>query len=315
MATMPEINQPETSAPKLPLVVSVILNTNRRDDTLECLRSLAQSTYENHREIVLDNGSSDGSVEVIQAEMPQVRIIRLEKNLGYAGNNNVGIEAALEIGADWVFVLNEDTILDAHCIERLVSGVDGDPRVGVVGPLVYHHDEPQVIQSAGGRLDHTWQSIHIGQNEPDLGQFPAPLRVDWITGCSVMFRRAVIEQVGMLDERFFYYWEEVDWCRRAAEAGWELMVIPGARLWHKGVSRNYAPSANVTYYATRNRLLLMHKHHASSAAWAQVLGEQLRTLAGHTYRSRRLSPGPHGSAILQGIGDYFRGRWGMRRTK
>lgn len=310
------LNNSHTEANKLlqPLVVSVILNTNRKADTLECMRSLAQSTYPNHRAIVLDNASTDGSVEAIEAEFPEVHIIRLQHNLGYAGNNNAGVDAAMQMGANWVLVLNEDTILATDCIQNMVVEAERDHQVGVVGPLVYHHDEPKVIQSAGGRLDETWQSIHIGQNQVDQGQFSSPQPVDWITGCSIMVRRSVIEQVGALDERFFYYWEEVDWCRRAAEAGWKILMVPGAHLWHKGVSRNYTPSANVTYYATRNRLLFMHKHKASPAAWRRVLVEDLRILAAYTYHSRNIALGPHRKAMLQGLSDYFRGRWGMRRT-
>ncbi len=101
-----------------PFVISVILNTNRREDTLECLGSLMNSSYSNHRAIVLDNQSTDGSVGAIRAAFPEVEIVELEKNYGYAGNNNVGIQYALEQGADWVFVLNEDTILAEDCLSK-----------------------------------------------------------------------------------------------------------------------------------------------------------------------------------------------------
>ena len=219
-----------------PLVVSVILNTNRRDDTLECLRSLAATTYRSHVALVLDNASTDGSVEAIRAEFPDVRIHRLEQNLGYAGNNNVGIEQALALGADWVFVLNEDTVLARDCLERLVEAGQQDERVGIVGPMVYHHLEPRVIQSAGGALSRDWSSFHLGQNALDEGQFPSPHQVDWISGCAILVRRAVIERVGTFDARYFYFWEETEWCLRASRAGWRVLHVPGAHLWHKGVS-------------------------------------------------------------------------------
>ena len=152
-----------------PLVISVILNTNRREDTLQCLDSLQRSTYPNHKIIVLDNHSTDGSVAAIQNAYPEVQIVNLEKNLGYAGNNNVGIEIALKQGADWVFVLNEDIILEASCLEKLIEVGECDPGIGILGPLVYHHSEPAVIQSAGGLLGKYWQSIHLGKDEADRG--------------------------------------------------------------------------------------------------------------------------------------------------
>jgi GT2 family glycosyltransferase len=174
-----------------PYVITVILNTNRREDTLACLASLERGTYANHRIIVLDNASTDGSVEAIRSAFPAVEIIALADNRGYAGNNNVGIAAALERGADWVFVLNEDTILAPACLEELIRVGESDPRIGIVGPMVYHHDEPTVIQSAGGRLGRNWESQHIAQNEPDTQQFVSPRAVDWISGCAILVPRRV----------------------------------------------------------------------------------------------------------------------------
>jgi len=135
-----------------PYIITVILNTNRREDTLACLASLGRNTYRDHHIIVLDNASSDGSVPAIRSAFPAVQIIALTENLGYAGNNNVGIKAAMAQGADWVFVLNEDTILDPVCLEQLINIGESDTKTGIVGPIVYHHDEPTIIQSAGGVL-------------------------------------------------------------------------------------------------------------------------------------------------------------------
>ena len=137
-----------------PTVTAVILNTNRREDTLACLTSLGRSAYPNLSVIVLDNASNDGSVEAIHTHFPTVQVVPLTTNTGYAGNNNVGIEIALKQQVAWVLVLNEDTILDPACIATLVAAGESDPRIGMVGPTVYHHDEPNIIQSAGGRLSY-----------------------------------------------------------------------------------------------------------------------------------------------------------------
>jgi GT2 family glycosyltransferase len=297
-----------------PLLFTVILNTNRREDTLACLESLLNNSYTNHRALVLDNASSDGSVEAIQARYPTVTVISLEKNLGYAGNNNVGIQAALAQGAEWVFVLNEDTILAEDCLAELVTAAKADPQIGILGPMVYHHNEPAVIQSAGGKLGPKWESIHIGQNELDQGQFNHIRPVDWVSGCAILVRREVIEQIGMLDERFFYYWEETEWCLRTSQAGWKILHVPQAKLWHKGVQRDYRPNPNVTYYSTRNRLLMIQKHHAPLpirfAAWSQML----RTLFSWSLRPKWREMRPHRDAMWQGVQDYLRRRWGKREV-
>jgi GT2 family glycosyltransferase len=294
----------------LPLVVTVILNTNRREDTLACLDSLQASSYPQNKIIVLDNNSSDGSVEAIQDQFPQVQIISLEENLGYAGNNNVGVEFAVNQGADWVFVLNEDTILDPECISRLVEVGESDPNIGIVGPMVYHHDEPDVIQSAGGMLGPYWESVHLAKNEKDTGQFVGPHLVEWISGCAIMVKRAAIDQVGMIDQRFFYYWEETEWCLRIGKAGWRIVHVPGAKIWHKGVQRDYHPKPSVTYYSTRNRLLMLAKHHAPLRVWIYALFNVLRTLTSWTIKPKWRSMREHRDAMWKGMADFLRRRWG-----
>jgi GT2 family glycosyltransferase len=295
-----------------PYIVTIILNTNRRQDTLECLASIGRSNYRNQKVLVLDNASNDGSAEAIRAAFPNIQILELAENLGYAGNNNVGIVAAMKAGADWVFVLNEDTILSSDCLAHLVEVAESDPRVGIVGPMVYHHEEQDMIQSAGGRLDHSWNALHIGQNQLDQGQFNQPKQVEWISGCAIMVRRSVIEEVGALDERFFYYWEETEWCLRAREHGWRIVHVPQARLWHKGVRRDYRPEPSVTYYSTRNRLLMMSKHRAPLAAWILAWGQLARTLISWSVKPIWKSMRPHRDAMWRGILDFLCRRWGRK---
>jgi GT2 family glycosyltransferase len=295
----------------LPLVISVILNTNRREDTLECLDALNRSTYPNQKVIVLDNHSEDGSVEAISSKFSSVQIMSLEENLGYAGNNNLGIKIALDQGADWVFILNEDTILDEECITNLVSVGASDESIGVLGPMVYHHDEPYVIQTAGGKFGPRWEMYHLAVDELDNGQFKDPHRVDWISGCGIMVRREVIEQVGMIDERYFYFWEETEWCLRAGKKGWKVMHVPQAKLWHKGVQYNHQPKPSVTYYATRNRLLTLAKHHAPLSTWVFTWGQLLRTLTSWTLRPKWRSKREHRIAMWRGIVDFLFRRWGQ----
>ena len=298
-----------------PLVIAVILNTNHREDTLACLGSLQRQDYGNLRVIVLDNASTDGSVEAIQCQYPAVQIIGLTQNLGYAGNNNTGIQAAVAQGADWVYVMNEDIVLAEDSIRQLVCQSQMDPRVGMAGPLVYHFTQPTVVQSAGGWMSRTWQSFHYGQNEPDQGQFTQPRPVDWISGCAILVRREVIEQAGMLDERFFYYWEETEWCVRAARHGWKLLFVPQSKIWHKGVQVDYAPSPNVTYYWTRNWFLLLAKHRAPLTAWLYACLTIGRNLLVWTLKPKWRSKRGHRDAMWQGTLDFLQSRWGMRPVR
>lgn len=295
-----------------PYVIAVILNTNRREDTLACLASLQESRYANFKAIVLDNASTDGSVEAIGSRYPHAEIIALTDNRGYAGNNNVGIAAALAQGADWVLVLNEDTVLDPDCIGRMVAAGQADDQIGIVGPLVYHHDEPTVIQSAGGAMDSRLNAWHVGENQPDSGQFQQIRAVDWVSGCAIMVHREVIEAVGMLDERFFYYWEETEWCLRSRRAGWRIVHVAQAKLWHKGVQRNYRPSANVTYYNTRNHLLMAQKHKAPLWVQAYLWLQIVRTLISWTVKPKWRDQRDHRDAMWQGVRDFQMGRWGKR---
>jgi GT2 family glycosyltransferase len=294
----------------LPFVITIILNTNRREDTLACLESLLANTYWNHKAIVLDNHSTDGSVKEIRSAFPQVQILELEQNLGYAGNNNVGIRAAMQQRADWIFVLNEDTVLAPDCLAQLIEVGERDSRIGVLGPMVYHHDEPDVIQSAGGVLGRYWQSIHLAKDESDHGQYSHPHAVEWISGCAILVRRLVIEGVGMIDERFFYYWEETEWCLRAGKAGWRIVHVPQAKIWHKGVQRNYHPKPTLTYYSTRNRLLMLSKHRAPFRAWAFTCIQLLRTLTSWTIRPKWRHLHTHRAAMWRGLVDFLYHRWG-----
>lgn len=295
-----------------PLVIVLVLNTNRREDVLACLASLRISAYRNWKAVVLENGSTDGSCEAIQRDFPEVHLVPLARNLGYAGNNNLGLTEALASGADWILLLNEDTVVAPDCLSKLIEAGEADPRIGIVGPMVYHFDAASVIQSAGGKLDRVWSGVHIGQNELDRGQYRETRAVDWISGCGILIRAVMLREIGCLDERYFYYWEETELCIRARAHGWKVVHVPSARIWHKGVQKNYRPSPSVTYYDTRNRLLTLSKHHAPASAWLGTCLQLARTLTSWSLRPKWRDKRTHRDAMWQGITDYWRGRFGPR---
>lgn len=301
----------EDANPPAPLVACVILHFNRPQDTLACVTSLHASRNARLLIIVLDGGPpGDPALAVVRDSYPSIDIVCLPTNLGYAGNNNIGIDHALSRGAEWVFLLNDDTVVAPDAVAQLVEAGKSDSRVGIVGPTVYHFDEPSIIQSAGGAVTAGWDAVHHGQNEVERGQFPTQRLVSWISGCALMVRRELIAEVGMLDERFFLYWEEVEWCLRAGRAGWHVMHAPTAHVWHKGVRRDYRPGPAVTYYSTRNHLLMLAALGAPRSARLMILARMMRTLVSSTVRPRWRSKRAHRDAMWQGVMDYWRGRFG-----
>lgn len=288
-------------------VAIVVLNYRRFAETRECLASVFAGSYPNAGVILLDLGSTRDQLKSLRERHPRLRIVPLSENRGYAGNNNLGIRLALEDGADWVLLLNDDIRIAPDAVAGLTAAGEADARVGIVGPLVYHHDRPTVIQSAGGRLDPRWWPRHLDANEPDRGQLTAPRRVDWVTGCAIQIRRVVVERVGFLDERFFTYWEETEFCLRATRAGWAILNVPEARVWHKGGQGDASPQ--VAYYMVRNRLFFLARHRAPLTAWWSAWAEPLRTVASLTLRPGR-DAAPMRAAILRGMRDFLRQRGG-----
>jgi GT2 family glycosyltransferase len=294
-----------------PSVAAIVLNYRRPDDTLECLASLGRDVYPDRTSILLDFGSGESELAAILQSFPWVQVISLPENRGYAGNNNVGIRAAMERGVEWILLLNEDTVLDPHCLSRLVETGESDIRNGILGPLVCRDDQPHLIQSAGGVLSRRWESVHLARNEADRGQFPQPHEVDFVTGCAILLRRQVVERIGLLDERFFLYWEETDLCLRARRAGWRIVNVPRAKVRHKGATQDDKPSPKVVYFMTRNRLLLMSKHNASAGAWFAVWTQMLKSLLLSTLKRRgEGTTAEHRMAVLRGGLDFLRQRWG-----
>jgi GT2 family glycosyltransferase len=299
----------------LPKVAIIILNWNGLADTLACLESLYRMDYPNSEIIVVDNGSVDESVPVIPKRFPAVTLIENGKNMGFTGGNNVGLRHALAQGADYALLLNNDTEVAPDFLRQLVQAMEADPTVGIAGPTIYYHEQADVIWSAGGAIDWRRGSTRmVGLNERDEGQFGAePHTVDFVTGCATLVRQAVMEQVGLLDERFFAYYEETEWCVRVRQAGFKIVHVPQAKVWHKIPLDGRESSPLVHYYMTRNRLLFLKATGAGLRAWLHTLiAEYLRTLISWSVQPKWRCKQAQRRAMLQAIGDTWRGRWGKQ---
>jgi hypothetical protein len=305
----------ENSTDLWPRVSIIILNWNGLDDTLACLESLSQVDYPNFAIVVVDNGSCDGSTATIRRRFPAVTLLENAENLGFTGGNNVGLKLALAQGADFALLLNNDTLVAPNFVRRMVETATADARTGIVGPTIYYYDQPDVIWSAGGSINWRKGSTHmIGLGQQDRGQFGAhPHERDFVSGCAMLVHRQVLEQVGLLDDRFFAYYEETEWCVRAARAGFKIVHVPTAHIWHKISPSARADSPLVHYYMTRNRLLFLKSTGAGVRTWLHtLLIEYLRTLLSWTVKPRWRKKNPQRRAMLQAIGDAWRGRWGKQ---
>jgi GT2 family glycosyltransferase len=261
-----------------PLVSVIVLNWNGREDTLECLESVLNIDYSTYEVVVVDNGSTDGSVAAIRTRYPKINLIETGKNLGYAEGNNVGIRAALNRNASFVFLLNNDTIVHPQILRNFVKVAAEIPNAGVFSARIYYKSEPRRIQYAGAEwLKGEGNFIHIGRDETD-----ADIRQDLVndtayaSGCAMFFRSEVVQKVGFLDPRFFLTFEETDWCYRARKAGYRCLVVSDAKVWHKGsASFGGEESPLYLYFYTRNRLLWAERH-LGFVSWLRVCRRTLK---------------------------------------
>lgn len=236
---------------RYPLVHIVILNWNGKEDTLRCLNSLQEIDYPNYKVTVMDNGSTDESPEAIQAAFPEVELIVNEVNLGYAGGVNVGIKRALEERADYILLLNNDTLVDKQLLTELLKVGEADPQIGILTPKIYYYGGTR-IWFAGA--DQRW--FLPGRTWPGHGKADGPAysrqrEVDYATGCGMMIKAEVLRAVGLFDTTYFMYHEDRDLCERARRAGYKVVYVPSAKMWHKVSASIGERSATKWYYLGR----------------------------------------------------------------
>ena len=210
----------------------------------------------------MDNGSTDGTPENVRRSFPWVEVIENGRNLGFPGGNNVGIREALSLGAEFVILLNNDTVVDKDFARELLSVAVQDNKVGMATSKIYFYGRPDVFWFAGGDLSMwTGRSRHAGYGEIDRGQFDNTAEIGRPCGCSLLVARPFLEDVGLLDEDLFLYGEEIDWALRARQKGYKCILAPRSKVWHKWASgTGGAQSGNYLYYSVRNMLRVLNTH-------------------------------------------------------
>lgn len=297
-------------------VTIVVLNWNNGPDTLACLGSLAALDDPACDVLVVDNGSTDDSVARIRAAYPGVTLIETGANLGYAGGNNVGIRYALAAGAEAVGILNNDVAVEPGFLAPLLAALGSRPDVGVVTPLVAEQsDDSGRVWALGSSVD--WRTATVSRNH--AGEAVAswrgqpPFEVDVASGAAMLVRREVLQQAGLMDERFFLYFEEVDWSLVVRKAGYSILAVPASLVWHEVSATLGATSPVIDYYMLRNHLRLIGRHWQGlhrGYLWSRLVLRNLLAIAAYTGKSHSGQRIPNRNARLLALRDALLGRWG-----
>ena len=247
-----------------PLLTIIVLTWNNFEDTAECLHSLRELNYSRYNVVLVDNGSTDGSIERLHSIFPEVKIIKNGENLGYAGGNNIGIEYALSKDVDYIILLNNDTIVDVNLATELIQASNEIKNLGILGCVNYYYNDRKKIQFSGGIFNwKTGDIIDTTRHKINDGQFQLLKEVDTVAGSCLFFPTTVIKTVGLFDNRYFLTFEESDLCCRVKKAGYKVYTYMGAGIWHKVSVSGQAQTEGLNilkYYAVRNRFLFLMRN-------------------------------------------------------
>lgn len=255
--------------PSIPTTWIIILNWNGLEDTLECLESLGHLEIPAQKVeiLVIDNGSFQDPSATLQARYPQTKVVRLEQNIGFAAGCNYGISLAMQSQADYVVLLNNDTVVSPTFLAPLVSYCETHQGVGTISSIVCQLDKPTWATFAGARAILPLGYFKHYCFDLERHHLPSePFNTDFVTGCCMLIPTSVIREIGALDERFFAYFEDVDFCLRARASGFDVLCSPASRIWHKesaSTRRGLAEgdtSPMKHYLMVRNRIVLVKKH-------------------------------------------------------
>jgi len=299
----------------------LILNWNGKSDTLQCLASLQHLPAEI---VVIDNGSTDGSADAIRVSFPNTTVLETGANLGYAGGNNVGIEYALGKGHEFIFLLNNDTIVSPDILKAFHEEAALHPQVGIFGARACRFSDPSKLDHLGG----IWNPKKAAFDLIGFGEsadFTYAGELDYVCGCSIFIRRTVFKKIGLLEPKFFLFWEEADFCMRAKRAGFEIGVCNPAHLLHKVSASFQGGKPHTAYFWWRSRFLWLSRNLAPKARlkiygaplareigklYKHILLKKLQLLLSRTNQEQRKTKLLHYQAAIAGFHDYLWGKFG-----
>jgi GT2 family glycosyltransferase len=295
-----------------PSINIIILNWNGIEDTIECLDSIGKLTYPNVQAIVVDNGSKDDQAKEIAEAFPNIVVLPQKENLGFCGGCNVGIRYALDHEADYVMLLNNDTLVPPDLFEKLLAGVQGLKNLGAASPIVMHYPETDKVSITDVRWNPS-KAIFVLRGENDAYENFAErgaYATEFACGCCLFTSTEMFRIAGLLDERYFAFFDEAEWCERIRRLGYSSYIVPSAVMYHKG-SRS-TPSLVGVYLMTRNRLLWMKENVPLGKrlrSFPLLVKEVLWHAANLLGLTKKYYSKNHSRAALQGYKDYFRGKF------
>lgn len=271
-------------------VAIIILNWNGKKDTLECLESLHQLDYKDYEIVVVDNGSTDGSLNVFSSLYPDIILLDNKENLGFAEGNNKALKYVLEKSFDAILLLNNDTIVHPSLLKEFVKLSEQYPK-SILGSKAYLYSERNTFDHFGGNWNfHKGAFDLVGHREKeDNFSWESPFEIDYVCGCALFAKTTAFREIGLLDARFFLFWEETDFCFRAKQLGYKILVCPQAKIWHKVSASFVGGKPHMTYFWWRNRLLWIEKNLTSQELiklyFHRLIPEIFRLIKHHTMKS------------------------------
>lgn len=264
-----------------PLISIITINYNQSQITCDLLESLRQITYSNIEIIVIDNASPSDEPKVISAKYPEIKFIQSDENLGFAGGNNLGIK---EAKGKYLLFINNDVEVASNFLEPLVQCLEENENLGMVSPKIHYYDHPQTIQYAGCSPinPYTTRGAFIGHKEKDQGQYDEGMITNYAHGAAMLVKQEAIEKAGVMPEVYFLYYEELDWCNRIKEVGYEIYYEPKSLVFHKESMSVGKQSTLKTFYQTRNRLIYIRRNITGHLYFISILYFVFLTLPKNT---------------------------------